>query len=137
MASKIEKVIYNPYLCYLPIIVTGLSVSYLLFWLTPNKCLSGYITQECFFKNSNYDFIYHPLNIINVVFTIYNILYLYYNVFLRQDAVGRAVKKIYSKLNKKYYIGSKIKQTTILLFCYITALFLSYFRFVITLTNSI
>lgn len=137
MLFKIEKVIYNLYLCYLPIIVTGLSVSFLLFWITPDKCLAGEISQACFFKNHNYDFIYHPLTIINLVFTIYNILYLYYNIVLKQDVVGRAVKKTYSRLRKKYYMGNKSKQLGVLLFCYITALFISYFRFIITLTRAV
>jgi len=137
MLLKIEKVIYNPYLCYLPVIIIGLSVSYLLFWLTPNKCLTNYLTQECFFKNSNYDFIYHPLSIINIFFTIYNFLYLYYNVVLRKDVVGRAVKKIYGKLLKKYYMGNKVKQVITLLYCYIMALILSYFRFIVTLARGV
>ena len=137
MSLKIEKVIYNRYLCYLPIIIAGLLVSYLLFWLTPNKCLTEYLTQECFFENSYYDFIYHPLNIINIVFSIYNFLYLYYNVVLRQDVVGRSVKKIYGKLQKQKYVGNKAKQANILLFCYLTALLISYFRFIITLTREI
>ena len=135
--SRIEKVIYSLYFCYLPVLIIGLGISYFLFTITPGKCFGGSITLECFVGNSSYDFIYHPINLVNLVFTVYNLLYLYYNVILNRHVVGRAVKKIYRRLQKKYYLGNKRQQISILLFCYITALCLSYFRFALTIVRAI
>lgn len=137
MVSRVEKVIYNPYLCYIPIILIALFFSAMLVQISPTKCLFGSSAQQCLFYNQDASLLYHPLNIINAIFTIYNILYVYYNVFLKKDIVGKSVKKIYTKTTRHYYIRKKRKRITILLFCYITALMLSYVRFPITLLKTI
>lgn len=137
MASKLEQAIYNPYICYLPIAIIALLISTVLFQITPTKCLFKFSTDDCFFYNLDLNLMYHPLNIINFIFVIYNILYLYYNVILNQNVVGRSVKKIYTKALKKYYINQRRKKLSVLLFCYFTALILSYLRFPITLAKII
>lgn len=137
MVSRIEKIIYNLYLCYLPIICIALFFSLKLIKLSPVKCLFGSSAQQCLFYNQDLNLLYHPLNIINTIFIIYNILYIYYNVFLKKDVVGRSVKKIYTKTTKYYHIRKKRKRISVLLFCYVTALMLSYFRFPITLFKTV
>ena len=137
MISRLEKIIYNLYFCYLPIVIIGLLINYFLLTIVPGKCWWNSSAQECFFRNVSYDFIYHPVNIANIIVTTYNILYIYYNVILKRHVVGKAVRRIYRRLQKKYYLGSQCKQISILLFCYITASFLAYFRFAITLARVI
>lgn len=137
MVSKLEKIIYNLYFCYLPIIAIALLISIKLIELTPTKCLFDSLSSECTFYRLDFDLIYHPINIINLLFIIYNTLYIYYNVILKQNVVGRTVRKIYFRTQKKYRIKDKRKQISILLFCYFSTLILSYFRFSITLTKII
>ena len=137
MVSRLEKIICNLYFCYIPIMTIALFTSIKLIELTPTKCLFYSLNTECTFYRFNFNLLYHPLNIINFLFIIYNILYLYYNVILRQNVVGKTVKKIYSKTKKLYQIKNKRKQISILLFCYFAALILSYFRFIITLIKII
>ena len=136
MVSKLEKAIDNLYLCYAPVSIFALFISMVLIDLAPTKCLFGSLAKECLFYKLDSSLIYHPLNIINLLFIIYNLLYLYYNVILKQDVVGRAVKKIYNKAKKHYYL-KKHKKIRVLLFCYVTALTISYFRFPITLAKAI
>ena len=137
MVSKLEKIIYNLYFCYLPIIAIALLISIKLIELTPTKCLFDSLSSGCTFYRLDFDLIYHPINIINLLFIIYNTLYIYYNVILKQNVVGRTVRKIYFRTQKKYRIKDKRKQISILLFCYFSTLILSYFRFSITLTKII
>ena len=136
MVSKLEKAIDNLYLCYAPVSIFALFISMVLIDLAPTKCLFGSLAKECLFYKLDSSLIYHPLNIINLLFIIYNLLYLYYNVILKQDVVGRAVKKIYNKAKKHYYL-KKHKKIRVLLFCYVTTLTISYFRFPITLARAI
>ncbi len=133
MVSKLEKAINNLYFCYAPIVAIALLISIKLTLLTPIKCLLNSSAKDCIFYSFNFNFVYHPISIINLIFIIYNILYIYYNVILKQDVVGKTVRKIYSKTRKAYRIKSDRKKANILLFCYISALLLSYFRFPITL----
>lgn len=137
MVSKIEKLIYNLYFCYFPIVAIALFVSIKLVLLTPIKCLIYPSASECIFYQFNLNLIYHPINIINLIFVVYNALYIYYNVVLKQDVVGKTVKRIYCKTRKIYRIKNKRKQINILLFCYVSALILSYVRFPITLSRII
>ncbi len=137
MVSRLEKAIYNLYFCYAPIVAIALFISVRLTLLTPIRCLLDSSANECIFYKFDFHFIYHPINIINLIFIAYNILYVYYNVVLKQDIVGRSVKRIYSKTKKIYRIKNKRKQLSILLFCYVMALILSYFRFPITLSKII
>jgi len=137
MVSNLEKAIYNRYFCYVPIIAIALFISFKLFDLTPTKCLFNSSAIECVFHRLDFSLIYHPLNIVNLIFIIYNILYIYYNVILKQDVVGKSVKRIYSKTKKIYCIKNKRKQVSILVFCYVSALILSYFRFPVTLSKII
>lgn len=137
MVSKIEKVIYNLYFCYAPIVVIALFISIKLLLLTPVKCLIYSSANDCVFYQFNLNLVYHPINIINLIFIVYNALYIYYNVILKQDVVGRTVKRIYCKTRKIYKIRNKRKQLNILLFCYVSALILSYVRFPITLSKII
>lgn len=136
MVSKLEKAIDNLYLCYAPVSIFALFISIILIDLAPTKCLFGSLAKECLFYKLDSSLIYHPLNIINLIFIIYNLLYLYYNVILKQDVAGRAVKKIYGKAKKHYYLRKR-KKIRVLLFCYVTALAISYFRFPITLAKAI
>lgn len=135
MMSKIEKVIYNPYFCYSPVAIITLYISIQLIQITPTKCLFGSLADECIFYSFELNWFYHPLNLINLIFVVYNFLYLYYNIGLKQNIVGRSVRKIYTKAKKKYYIKQRRKKISILLFCYFTALILSYFRFPLTLAK--
>ena len=137
MVSKLEKAIDNLYLCYAPVSIFALFISMILIDLAPTKCLFGSLAKECLFYKLDSSLIYHPLNIINLLFIIYNLLYLYYNVVLKQDVVGRAVKKIYGKVKRHYYLKGKRQKVSVLLFCYLTALALSYFRFHKTLAKAI
>jgi len=137
MVSRVEKIIYNPYLCYVPIILVALFFSIKLIKLSPIKCLFSSSAEQCLFYNSNAYLLYHPLNIITLLFLIYNFLYLYYNVVLKKDLVGKSVKKIYCKTNNKYYIKNQRKRVTVLLFCYVTVLMISYIRFIVTLAKAI
>lgn len=137
MVSKLEKAINNLYFCYAPIIAIAFLISIKLTLLTPIKCLVNSSTKDCIFYSFDLNFIYHPISIINLIFIIYNVLYIYYNVILRQDIVGKTVRKIYSKTRKAYRIKSDRKKINILLFCYIFALILSYLRFPITLCKII
>ena len=137
MVSKLEKIIYNLYFCYLPVIAIALLISIKLLELTPAKCLLDSLSSECTFYRLDFNLIYHPINIINLLFIIYNILYIYYNVILKQNVVGRTVRKIYLRTQKAYRIKNKRKQISILLFCYFSTLILSYFRFSITLIKII
>ena len=137
MVSRLEKIICNLYFCYIPIIAIALFTSIKLLELTPAKCLLNSLSSECTFYKLEFNLIYHPLNIINLLFIIYNLLYVYYNIILKQNVVGRTVRKIYSKTKKIYQIKNKRKQISILLFCYFATLILSYFRFIITLTKII
>ena len=137
IVSRLEKAIYNVYCCYAPIVIIALIISLKLVELTPTKCLFGSTARECVFYSLDFNLIYHPLNIINLIFIAYNVLYIYYNVFLKQDVVGKSVKKIYSKTKKLYLLKNKRKQISLLLFCYASALILSYFRFPITLSKII
>ena len=133
MVSRVEKIIYNPYFCYSPIVFFTLFFSSVLIKLSPTKCLFNSIEELCLFYKHNAYLIYHPLNIINLLFLLYNILYLYYNVILKKDIVGKSVKKIYHQTTKNYYIRRNRKRLSILLFCYVSALLISYARFSITL----
>ena len=137
MVSKLEKIIHNLYFCYLPVVAIALFTSIKLIELTPTKCLFGSLSNECTFYKLDFDLIYHPLNIINLLFIIYNTLYIYYNVILKQNIVGRTVRKIYFKTQKIYRVENKRQQISILLFCYFSTLILSYFRFSITLAKII
>ncbi len=137
MVSKLEKIIYNLYLCYSPIIIIALLIVIKLIQLTPTRCLFDSLASECLFYRLDFNSIYHPLNIINLIFITYNILYLYYNIILKKDVVGRSVKKIYNRTKRKYHLQRKRQRISILLFCYVTALILSYFRFSITLVKAI
>ena len=137
MVSKLEKVIYNLYFCYSPIIIIALLIVIKLIQLTPTRCLFDSLASECLFYRLDFNSIYHPLNIINLIFITYNILYLYYNIILKKDVVGRSVKKIYDRTKRKYQLKRQRKRISILLFCYVTALILSYFRFPITLVKVI
>ena len=137
MVSRLENLIYNLYFCYAPIVAIALFTSIKLVQIAPTKCLFDSVSRECVFYKLDLNLIYHPLNIINLIFIIYNILYIYYNVILRQNVVGKAVRRIYSKTRKFYQIKNKRKQISILLFCYFTALVLSYFRFSLTLVKII
>ena len=137
IVSKLEKAIYNVYCCYIPIVILALVISLKLIELTPTKCLFGSTAKECLFYRLDFNLIYHPLNIINLIFIAYNIIYIYYNVILKQNVVGKSVRKIYSKTKKKYLLKNRRKQLGILLFCYVSALILSYFRFPITLSKII
>ena len=137
MISKLEKAIYNLYCCYAPVVIIALLVSIKLVQLAPTKCLFDSLAQECLFYRLDLNSFYHPLNIINLFFIIYNILYIYYNVILKQNVVGRAVKNIYNKTKKYYGLERKRKKIGVLLFCYVVALILSYFRFPITLAKAI
>ena len=92
MLSRVEKIIYNLYFCYIPIILFAVLLSSRLIQLTPTKCLLGSIDEACLFYQPSLDLIYHPLNLINLLFICYNVLYLYYNVILGQDIVGKTVK---------------------------------------------
>ena len=137
MVSRLEKIICNLYFCYIPIVAIALFTSIKLIELTPAKCLLYSFSSECTFYKFDFNLVYHPLSIINLLFIIYNVLYIYYNVVLKQNVVGRTVKKIYSKTNKLYQIKNKRKQISLLLFCYFAALILSYLRFLVTLTKII
>ena len=137
MVSRLEKIICNLYFCYIPIIGIAFFTSIKLIELTPTKCLFDSLSSECTFYRFSFNSIYHPLNIINLLFIIYNILYIYYNVILKQNIVGRTVRKIYFKTNELYQIKNQRKQISILLFCYFAALIISYLRFLITLTKII
>ena len=137
IVSQLEKAIYNVYSCYTPIVIIALIISLKLIELTPTKCLFGSAAKECIFYSLDFNLIYHPLNIINLIFITYNVLYIYYNVILKQNVVGKSVKKIYSRTKKVYLFKNKRKQISVLLFCYVSALILSYFRFSITLSKII
>ena len=137
MLSRLEKAIYNLYFCYIPIVAIAFFVSVRLTLHTPIKCVLDSSTQDCIFYRFSFQAIYHPLTIINLIFIIYNILYVYYNVVLKQNVVGKSVKRIYSKTKKIYKIENVRKQLSILLFCYFAALILSYIRFPITLSKII
>ena len=137
MISKLEKAIYSRYICYLPVVAMTLFISSWLFYFTPGKCFLNLAAQECFFSDRSYNFIYHPLNICNIIFITYSLLYLYYNIILKRHVVGRAVKKIYGKVNRQHHISNKRQKISILLFCYVTALSLSYFRFAMTIARAI
>lgn len=133
MVSKLEKIIYNLYFCYIPIIAIALVASVKLVQMTPTKCLFDSLSRECLFYRLDFKLIYHPLNIVNLILVIYTALYIYYNVILKQDVVGKTVKRIFSKTVKIYQLKNKRKQLSILLFCYCAALLLSYCRFSVTL----
>ncbi|MEM7590425.1 MAG: hypothetical protein AAF383_02695 [Cyanobacteria bacterium P01_A01_bin.83] len=137
MLSRVEKLIYNLYFCYIPIVVFALFFSSKLIQLTPTKCLLGALVEECIFYQPNLDLIYHPLNVINLLFVSYNILYLYYNVILKQDTVGKTVKNVYHKTKAHYQLKQRRKKITVLLLCYFISLILSYFRFAYTLVRAI
>lgn len=137
MLSRVEKLIYNLYFCYIPIALFALFLSSRLIQLTPTKCLLGSIAEECLFYRPSLDLIYHPLNLINLLFISYNILYLYYNVVLGQDVVGKTVKHVYQKTTAHYQLKPGRKRISVLLLCYITSLILSYFRFAVTLIRAI
>ncbi|MEM7762371.1 MAG: hypothetical protein AAF298_30280 [Cyanobacteria bacterium P01_A01_bin.40] len=137
MLSRVEKVIYNLYFCYIPIVLFALFFSSRLIQLTPTKCLLGAVVEECLFYQPNLGLIYHPLNLINLIFISYNILYLYYNVILKQDIVGKTVKHVYQKSLTHYQLKQKRKRISVLLLCYFTSLILSYLRFPITLARAI
>ena len=126
---SIEKLIYNSYFCYSPIALFALAIGSGLMQLIPTRCLFSSLSEECL--------VYYPLNIINLIFITYNILYLYYNIILKHDTVGKSVKRIYRKTIKHYRIRKKSERIRILLFCYITSLVLSYFRFATTLIRAI
>lgn len=136
MLSRVEKLIYNLYFCYIPIVIFALFFSSKLIQLTPIKCLLGALVKECIFYQPSLDLIYHPLNIINLLFVSYNILYLYYNVILKQDTVGKTVKNVYQKTKAHYRLKRRRKRITVLLLCYFISLILSYFRFAFTLVRA-
>jgi|GEM_PF-3394436 len=137
MVSQLEKIIYNLYFCYAPVVIISLAIAIKLWYLSPTKCLFYPLIKECLFYRLDFNIIYHPLNIINLVLVIYNILYIYYNVILKQDVVGKTVKKIYGNTKRTYFFRKRRKQISVLLFCYITALTLSYVRFPLTLVKAI
>ena len=137
MVSQLEKIIYNLYLCYAPIVIVASAIAIRLIYLSPARCLFDSLAKGCLFYKLDFNIIYHPFNIINLIFVIYNVLYIYYNVILKQNIVGKTVKKTYSNIKKSYYFKKKRKQISVLLFCYITALALSYFRFPIILAKAI
>ncbi len=137
MVSKLEKIIYNLYICYAPVVIIASAIAIRIFSLSPTKCLFDPLTKDCLFYTLDFNIIYHPLNIINLIFIIYNILYIYYNVIIKQDVVGKTVKKIYGDTKKSFYLRKRHKQISVLLFCYITALTLSYVRFPIILARAI
>lgn len=135
MVSQLEKAINNRYCCYAPIVLIAIVISIKLIQLTPTKCLFNSVARECVFYQFDLNLIYHPLNLINLLFIVYNVLYIYYNVFLGQNVVGKSVKKIYYNTKKIYNLKQKRQKLSVLLFCYISALILSYFRFPITLSK--
>ena len=137
MLSRLEKIIYNLYFCYIPILIFALFLSSRLIQLTPTKCLLGSMAEECLFYQPNLDLVYHPLNLVNLVFISYNVLYLYYNVILGQDIVGRTVKKVYQRTIARYRLKQRRKRISVLLLCYFSSLILSYFRFAVTLIRAI
>ena len=127
--SKVKKIFYNPYFYYSPIIIFTLFFSSQLLKISPVKCLFGSTKEQCLFYNYDAYLIYHPFNIINLLFLLHTTLYLYYNIILKKDVVGKLVKKVYHRTTKQYCIRKKRKRLTILLFCYVTALIISYARF--------
>ena len=136
MISKIEKLIYNRHLCYLPILCFTIAVSAKLIQLSPTKCLFDSMSQSCIFYQLKPTLIYHPLNLVNLIFLFYNLLYIYYNVFLKQDIVGKTVKKVYRRTQKRYSMG-KHQRLSVLMLCYALSLIISYFRFSLVLLGSI
>lgn len=135
--SRVKKIFYNRYFYYSPIIIFTLFFSSRLIQLSPTKCLFGSTEKQCLFHDYDVYLLYHPLNIINLLFLLYSTLYLYYNVILKKDIVGKSVRKIYHRTTKKYYLRGKRQRLRILLFCYVTALIISYARFLITLLKTI
>ncbi len=127
--SKVKKIFYNPYFYYSPIIIFTWFFSSQILKISPIKCLLGSIEEQCLFYNYDAYLIYHFFNIINLLFLLYTTLYLYYNIILKKDVVGKLVKKVYHRTTKQYYIRKKRKRIIILLFCYLTALIISYARF--------
>ncbi|GAB4543498.1 MAG: hypothetical protein Tsb0014_37160 [Pleurocapsa sp.] len=137
MISKIEKLVYNRYFCYSPVAGLALIVILKLASLSPIKCFFYWSSEQCIVIKSVFYIIYHPINIALFLFAVYNILYFYYNITLGKNIVGKSVRKIYKNTTNKYYIKSRFKKLTILLFCYSTALILSYLRFPIVLRKAI
>ncbi len=137
MVSRIKKILCNPFVCYSPIFIFALLFSNQLLKSSPTECVTNSLDESCLFFHNNIYLIHHPLNLINLLFLIYNLLYLYYNIILKKDVVGKSVKKIYRQTKKKYYIKTTRKRISILLFCYVTALVISYFRFSIILLKAI
>lgn len=137
MILRIKKIVCNPIICYSPIFMFAWLFSSQLLKYSLIECLFSSTNEQCLsFQNSFY-LIYHPLNLINLLFLIYNILYLYYNIILKKDVVGKSVKKIYRQTKKNYCLKTTRKRISILLFCYVTALVISYFRFSLTLFKAI
>ena len=137
MVLRIKKIVCNPIICYSPIFIFAWFFSSQLLKYSLIECLFSSTNEKCLsFQNSFY-LIYHPLNLINLLVLIYNILYLYYNIILKKDVVGRAVRKIYHQTTKNHCIKTTRKRMSILLFCYLAALVISYFRFSITLLKAI
>jgi hypothetical protein len=137
MISTIEKLVYNRYFCYTPVAALALIVMLKLASFSPIKCLLDWTDEQCITRKSIFYMVYHPINIIVFLFAAYNILYFYYNITLGKNIVGKSVRKIYKNTTNKYYIKSRTKRLTILLFCYWTALILSYLRFPIVLRKAI
>ena len=137
MVSRIKKILCNPFVCYSPIFIFAWLFSNQLLKSSPTECLINSLDEPCLFFHNNIYSIYHPLNLVNLLFLIYNLLYLYYNIVLKKDVVGKSVKKVYRQTTKNYFIKTTRKRLSILLFCYVTALVISYFRFSITLLKAI
>ena len=137
MISKIEKLLYNRYFCYFPIAFMAIAITFLLMRLSPLKCLIAITAEECIARSNTLYMVYHPINLVILLFAIYNLLCLYYNINLKVNMVGKSVRKIYRNTMKKYYVQNFYKKITILLFCYTTALIISYFRFPVVLKKTL
>ena len=133
MISKIERVIYHPLLGYTPIFLIAIILTWKLIQFSPINCMSDSWSNQCIVYENNSSLIYHPVNILILIFFSYNFLYLYYNIALRKNVVGRSVKTTYNKILNTHQIKSNSKRLSILLFCYTMALILSYTRFFKTL----
>ena len=127
MLSLVKKIIYNPLICYLPIILTvAIFITYLLH-IGTNICPFKGISNQCLLIENTNMLSSNPILLLGFSLLLYTCFYLYYNIYFGNHLVARAVETIYDSISNNLNLERESKQILLWLICYGSTLLFSYF----------
>lgn len=126
MLNLVKKIIDNPFICYLPIVLTvAVIVTYLL--QTGNLlCFLNTISTQCLLIDNTNIILSHPIILMIVFLLVYTCFYLHYSIYFGKHLVARSVAAIYSSISTNIQIDRESKQILLWLICYLSTLLFSY-----------